>query len=91
MGGGRDFRRFALSPMIAPQVVLAERLQILANRNYRRARGIESDRLYLISCDAGFPHRLTGGGGQGSHVIFVRLGGVFRVFALAVQGVFGNG
>src|SRR6185369_2958607 len=51
---------------------------------------IESDRLDLATGDAGFLDRLAGGGGQGTHVVFVRLGGVFRVFALAVQGIFGD-
>ena len=58
--------------------------------NDGRAGGIESDGFDLVAGDAGFLHRLASGRGQGAHVIFVRLGGVFRIFALAVQRIFGD-
>ena len=90
VSGFGDLRRLALGAMVAPQVVLAERLHVFADRNHRRAGGIERNGLDLIAADAGFLHRLARGGGQGAHVIFVRLGGVFRIFALAVQRIFGN-
>ena len=90
VSGRRDLRGFAFGPVVAPQVVFAERLHVLAHGNDRGTRGIESDGLDLVAGDAGFLHRLASGGGQGTHVVFVRLGGVFRVFALAVQRIFGD-
>src|SRR5581483_11558749 len=46
--GGSDLGRFALRAMIAPQVVLAKRLKIFIDRNYRRSGGIERNRFYLL-------------------------------------------
>src|SRR5437764_5440887 len=85
MGGSRDFRRLTLGSMIAPQIVFAERLQILAYRNHRRAGGIKSDGLYLIPRNIGLPYRLPGGGGERAHVIFGSLCRGFRVIAFATE------
>ncbi len=91
MRGCRDLRSLALGAMVAPQVVFAERLQVFAHRNDRRASGVERNRFDLVARDTGFLHRLASCGGQRAHVVLVRLGGVFRVFAFAVQGIFGEG
>src|SRR5436853_7927870 len=40
--------------------------------------------------NACFSYRLTRGGGEGTHVILVRLRGVFVVLAVSVQGIFDN-
>ena len=90
MRGFGDLRGFAFGAVIAPQIVFAERLQVLADGNHGRAGGIERDGLDLIAGDAGFLHRLARGRGQGAHVIFVRLGGVFGIFAFAMQRIFGD-
>jgi hypothetical protein len=91
MRGRRDLCCLTLGPMIAPQVVLAERLQVFANCNHGGTGSIDSNGLYLVARDTGFLHGLPSGGGQSAHMVFVRLGGVFGVFALAVQRIFGDG
>ena len=88
MGGFRDLRRFSLGAVIAPQIILTERLHFLINRDDRRACGIEGDRLHLIAWDAGFFHRLASCGGESNHVIFMRLSRVFRIFAFTMQWIF---
>ena len=90
MRGRGNFRRLALGAMVAPQVVLVEGLHVFAHGNDRGTRGIEGNGLYLVAGDAGLLHRLAGGGGQRAHVVSVRLGGVFRIFTFAVQGIFGD-
>ena len=86
----RDFGSLALGSVVAPQVILAERPKIFSDRNHRGARGIERDRLHLISWNARLLQDLARGGSERPHVVLMRLGGVFGVFALAVQGVLGD-
>ena len=42
-----DLGRFAPGAMIAPEIVIVQRLQVLAHRNDAGAGGIERDRRYL--------------------------------------------
>jgi hypothetical protein len=89
--GRGDLRSLAFGAMVAPEVVFAERLHVLAHGNDRGSRGVERDGFHLIAGDAGFLQGLARGGGQRAHVVVMRLGGVFRIFALAVQWIFGDG
>ena len=86
-----DLGRFAFGAVIAPQVVLAEGLKILADRNHGGTRGIERDGLHLISRDAGLLQDFARRGDQRPHVVVMGLRGVFGIFALAVQRILGDG
>ena len=83
-----DLGSFTLSPVVAPHVVLAERLKILVNRNDRRAGRIESNCFYLVAGDSRLLHGIARGCGQCSHVIVMRLGRILRIFAFAMQWIF---
>ena len=85
-----DLGGFLLCAVIAPQVVVVERSHIRSDWNHAGARGVECDGLNLIAGNPGFLQCLAGGGGQRTHVIVVRLRGVVRIFALAMQRIFGD-
>ena len=89
--GFGDLGGFAFGAVVAPEIVVVERLQILVDGNDRGAGGVESDGFDLVAGDAGLLERLARGGGQGAHVVVMRLRGVFGIFALAMQRIFGNG
>ena len=91
MGGFGDFGGFAFGAMIAPQVVFAEGLHVFADGNYRGTGGVEGDGLDLIAADGGLFQHFAHGGGEGAHVIVVRLRGVFGIFALAMKRIFLDG
>ena len=88
--GFGNFGGFGFGAMVAPQIIFVERLQIFADGNYGGAGGIDSERLDLIAGDSCFLDSLARGDGQGAHLIVVRLRGVFRIFALAMEGIFGE-
>ena len=73
--------------MIAPQVVFAERLQALADRNDARSRGVERDGGNVCSVHARGPERVPGGRGESGHLVGVRLRGVVGIFAAAMQRI----
>ena len=86
----RDLRRFAFGAVIAPQVILAQWLNVLADRNYRRACSVECDRLHLIACDGRLFQGLARCRSQRPHVIVMGLRRVLCIFALAVEWVLGD-
>ncbi len=61
--------------MIAPQVVLVQRLQPLAHGNHAGTGGVESNGRDGVSGSAGALQHLAGGCGQRVHLLEVRLGG----------------
>jgi len=81
---GGDLGGFAFGAVIAPQVVLAQRLKILVDRNDRGARGVERDRQHLIACNAGLLQSFAHRGSQRLHLIIVRLRRVLRILAFAM-------
>ena len=86
----RDLLSLGFSPMIAPQVVLVQRLHAIVHRDDAGACGIEGDGSNLVPMNSG---RLDSGPcrfGQSAHVIRVRLRGEIRIFALAMERVLGN-
>src|SRR5580658_10260728 len=91
VSGLGDLGSLSYGAMVAPEVILAEWLKIFSHRNHGRPRGIERDGLHLIPCDAGVLQGLACCRSQCPHVIVMGLGGVFGVFALAVQRIFGDG
>ena len=79
-----DLGSFTLGPVVAPQIIFAERLKIFANRNYRRAGRVESNRFYFVTRNPRLLHGIARGCGQCSHVIVMRLGRILRIFAFAM-------
>ena len=84
MSGFRDLGCLSLGAVIAPKVVLAQRLHVLIYWNDGRARGIESNRLHLLARNAGLIYCLAGRSGKSAHVIFMRLSRELGVFTLAM-------
>src|SRR4051812_45472862 len=90
MGRSGDFFRFAFSAVVAPKIIFAQRLKIFPNRNDGRACCIKRNRLDSVAGDSGLLDGLASGGGQSAHMVFMRLGRVFRIFPLAMQWIFSN-
>ena len=84
----RDLRGFSFGTVIAPKIIFVERLKIFPNGNHRRTGGVHGQRLHLIAGYARFPHCLARSARQSAHLVVVRLRGVFRIFAFAVQRIF---
>ena len=82
-----DFRGFGFGAVIAPQIIVIERLEIFADGNDGGASGVQGEGENLIGGNPGFPDDLAGSRRQGAHVIFMRLGGVFGIFAFAVERI----
>ena len=83
--------RLTLGAMVAPEVVVIERLQCRIDRNHARAGGVERDGLDMLAgrsrlSAATWRMALT----SALHLILVRLRGVIRVFALAFQRILGR-
>src|SRR5262249_46660605 len=85
--GGSDFAGLLPRPVVAPEIVIVDGLQIFVHRNYRGPRGIERDRFDGLAIDPrggdGAAHRLY----QRLHVIGVALRSVIRVFFLAKERI----
>ena len=79
-----------LGAVIAPEIVVVERIHPFADRDHAGSGGVECDGFDLLAGNARQLHRLPRGLGQRAHVIFVRLRGEVGIFALAVQGIFGD-
>src|ERR1700739_3332556 len=77
--------------MVAPKVVVIERLEVFSNGNQRRTRRVQRNRSHLIAADFCLFQNFSRGRGQSLHVIRMRLRGKFGVFAFAMKGIFGNG
>ncbi len=86
----RDLLSLGFGPMIAPQVVLVQRLHEIVHRDDAGACGVERDGSNLLPMNSGGfdsgPCRFR----QSAHVIRVRLRGEIRIFALAMEWVLGN-
>ena len=83
-----DFRRFGFSPMIAPEIVVIERLKIFVHRDDGRAGGVESDGFDGASRDARFLNGSTRSSRESDHMAGVRLGGKFGIVATAIERIF---
>ena len=76
--------------VIAPEVVVVERLEAFVDRDHARPGGIEGDGIDRAAVDAGLGDGAARGIPQGAHVIGVALGGVVGVFLLAEERIFGD-
>jgi hypothetical protein len=89
--GCGDFRGFSFGTVIAPQIIVIERLETFAYGNDGGAGGVESNGEDLIGGNSGFADDVASGSRQSAHVIFMRLRSVFGIFVFTVQGIFGDG
>ena len=91
VGGRGDLLGFGFGAMVAPEVVVVERLQVCVDRDDAGAGGIEGDgRNVFPVMPAGFDG-VAGGFREGAHVIGVGLGGVVGIFAAAMQRILPEG
>ena len=90
VGRGGDLGGFLPRPVVAPQVVIVQRLHVGVHRNYGAPGGIERHGFDGVAANAGRLNGKPHGRGQRTHVIAVALGGVIGVFLLAEQRVLGG-
>ena len=90
VGRRGDFGGFLPRPVVAPQVVVVQRLHLGVHRNHAAAGGIERQGFDRAPVDGGRIHGAVRGLGQGPHVIGVALRGVIGIFLLAEQRVLGR-
>ena len=76
--------------MVAPQVILIQRLQPLAHRNHARAGRVERNGRNRAPIHPRSAQRVPRRGRQGCHLVGVGLCGKIRVFAAAVKGIRGR-
>src|SRR5437660_904511 len=88
--GLRDFRSLRFRAVIAPKVVVIERLEVFPNGNHRGTRRVQRNGANLVASRPGFFHSLSRGRGQSFHVIHMRLRGKFGILPLAVKGIFSD-
>ena len=84
---GRNLGRLFLGAVVAPQVVVVQRLQPLAQRDHGRARRVQRDRLHRRAVHARRGQRRVRRLHQRAHVVHVPLRGEVRIFALANHGI----
>ncbi len=75
----RDQRRFPPRAVVAPEVIIVERLQIRVHRHHARPRGVDGQRLHRCARHPGRRQRLARGLRQRPHVVRVALRGVVRI------------
>ena len=91
VGEGGDLLGLAEGAVIAPEVVVVERLHVGVDGDDAGAGGVEGDGFDLVAGDAGLGEDVAHGGDEGGHLVGVGLGGEVGVFALAMEGVAGGG
>ena len=91
MGERGDLAGFVVGAVVAPEVVVVERLQVGVDGDDAGAGGVERDGGDLVAVDVGFGEDLARGADEGVHLVGVGLRGVVGVFAAAVERVLGGG
>ncbi len=86
-----DLLRFFFCAVIAPEVVVVERLEVGVDGNYARSGGVESDGFNLRAVDFGLGDGFARSLGESVHLIRVGLGCVVGVFAFAFERILGRG
>src|SRR5580692_8060870 len=87
MGGLRDFSSLAPGAMVAPQVVVVERLQLFVNHNHARASGVDGNGSYGAAIDAARGQCGAGCHAQRTQMVRVRLRGKIRIFLLPLERI----
>ncbi len=76
--------------MIAPQVIVVQRFQPLADGNHTGAGSIERDGRNGAAFNASALEHIASSGGKRPHLVRMRLGSKVRIFAAAVERVRGR-
>ncbi len=87
---GGDLGGFFGRAMVAPEIVLIQRHQLLVDWNHCRAGGVERDREHVGAVDVRVGERAMRGNRQSVHVRRVRLRREIRIMAIAMHGIFGH-
>jgi hypothetical protein len=82
-----DERRFVLRTVIGPEVVIAQRLEILPDGNDRRAGRVDGDRQHVIAVDAAVREREPHRDNERFHVGSVRLRSEIWIGTIALHGI----
>ncbi len=90
VGEGGDLLRFVLGAVVAPEIVVVERLHVGIDGDDAGAGGIEGDGRDVCACDVCLREDVAGGPGEGVHLVVVRLRCLVGVLAIALEGVFGD-
>ena len=80
--------RLALGAMVAPQVVLVERLHLRVYRHYAGAGGVKGDGLDFLAADARFFYRQPCSNCERTHVVGMRLRCIIWVLAATMKRIF---
>ena len=88
MRPARDLGGLLPGAMVAPEVIVVERLQALAHGHDGRPRGVDAEALDGAAVDARRRNRPFHRLRQRGHVVGMTLRGVFRIFLLAMQRIF---
>src|SRR6266545_3151719 len=86
-----DLTRFALGAMVAPEVIVVQRLEPFVHGDDARAGGVERDSPDVFSLHTGGGEGSAGRGYERVHVVAMTLSGVVRVFFPAEQRIVGGG
>src|SRR6516162_523293 len=76
--------------MVAPEIVIAERLELFAHGNDAGARGVDGESRDLVARNASGGGGFARGLGECVHVVIVALGGVIGIVFLSMEGIFGE-
>jgi len=85
-----DLGSLAPGAVIAPEIVIVERMEVFVDRHDARPGCVDGDRLHGGTGDAGGGESLAHCIDERRHVIGMRLCGVVGILTLAVQRVFAN-
>ena len=82
--------RLTLGAMVAPQIVIIERLHAGVDRHHTRAGRIERDSLDLLARDPRLGQHRPHGADQPVHLIIMGLSSEIRIFPLPLQRIVGR-
>jgi hypothetical protein len=82
-----DERCFTPSAMIAPEIVIVEGLEALADRDNARSCRVYSNRVDFFAGHASRSDGLPRGLGERTHMVTVALGGMVGIVLPSMQGV----
>ena len=89
--GVGDCARLGLGAVVAPEVIIVERIEVGVYGNHGGTGRIERDRLNVFAAHAGRGDRLARGRNQRVNVIAMALGGVVGIVLLAKERIVGCG
>jgi hypothetical protein len=90
MGELGDLLGLRFRAMVAPEIVLVERLQVLADHDDAGAGGVDGERRHVLASDARCGKGPARGARQGVHVIGMGLGRMVRIVPPSVERIIGG-